>query len=374
MTEMDMGLAPKGSKNKRKSPKKQGFWKNLRNTLFPRKGDSVGEIMRKIVFLTALVVLTAAVVILVLWFVKNYGGHNDYVDENGSQTAAPAHLVELKNRTPTTQEIEQLPTGAINAEYAALYAKNNDFIGWLNIPGTNVDYPVMQTDDNDYYLHRNFDRQEVFEGTLFADYRGKITPEGMPQNTVIYGHNMLLKYQFSALQNYKKDIEFLKMSPVIEFNTLYGNAKYKIISVFLVNWLPKDGEVFRYNSTNYFKNQSEFFDFVLECMDRSLYETGIDVEYGDEFLTLSTCDMSTYMDLRLVVVARKVRPNENPNVDASGIVKKDSVKYFDGYYEIYSSFGGKDYFWHGRTWDTSLVKGLDSYLKENGLVDSPEDY
>ena len=374
MTEMDMGLAPKGSKNKRKSPKKQGFWKNLRNTLFPRKGDSVGEIMRKIVFLTALVVLTAAVVILVLWFVKNYGGHNDYVDENGSQTAAPAHLVELKNRTPTTQEIEQLPNGAINAEYAALYAKNNDFIGWLNIPGTNVDYPVMQTDDNDYYLHRNFDRQEVFEGTLFADYRGKITPEGMPQNTVIYGHNMLLKYQFSALQNYKKDIEFLKMSPVIEFNTLYGNAKYKIISVFLVNWLPKDGEVFRYNSTNYFKNQSEFFDFVLECMDRSLYETGVDVEYGDEFLTLSTCDMSTYMDLRLVVVARKVRPNENPNVDASGIVKKDSVKYFDGYYEIYSSFGGKDYFWHGRTWDTSLVKGLDSYLKENGLVDSPEDY
>lgn len=374
MTEMDMGLAPKGSKNKKKSSKKQSFWKNLRNTLFPRKGDSVGEIMRKIVFLTALVVLVCSVVILVLWFVKNYGGHNNYVDENGSQTATPAHLVELKNRTPTMQEIEQLPTGSINEKYAALYAQNNDFIGWLNIPGTNVDYPVMQTDDNDYYLHRNFDRQEVFEGTLFADYRGKITPEGMPQNTVIYGHNMLLKYQFSALQNYKKDIEFLKMSPVIEFNTLYGNAKYKIISVFLVNWLPKDGEVFRYNSTNYFNNQSEFFNFVVECMDRSLYETGVDIEYGDEFLTLSTCDKSTYMDLRLVVVARKVRENENPNVDTSKIVKKDSVKYFDGYYEIYSGFGGKDYFWHGRTWDTSVVKGLDSYLKENGLVDSPDDY
>lgn len=374
MTEMDMGLSPKGSKNKKKSSKKQSFWKNLRNTLFPRKGDSVGEIMRKIVFLTALVVLVCAVVILVLWFVKNYGGHDNHVDENGSRTATPAHLVELKNRTPTMQEIEQLPTGAINEKYAALYAQNNDFIGWLNIPGTNVDYPVMQTDDNDYYLHRNFDRQEVFEGTLFADYRGKITPEGMPQNTVIYGHNMLLKYQFSALQNYKKDIEFLKMSPVIEFNTLYGNAKYKIISVFLVNWLPKDGEVFRYNSTNYFNNQSEFFNFVVECMDRSLYETGVDIEYGDEFLTLSTCDKSTYMDLRLVVVARKVRENENPNVDTSKIVKKDSVKYFDGYYEIYSGFGGKDYFWHGRTWDTSVVKGLDSYLKENGLVDSPDDY
>lgn len=374
MTEMDMGLAPKGNKNKKKSPKKQGFWKNLRNSLFPRKGDSTAEIMRKIVFLTALVVLVCAVVILILWFTKNFGGHDNYVDENGSQTATPAHLVELKNRAPTTQEIEQLPTGAINDKFAALYAQNNDFIGWLNIPGTNVDYPVMQTDDNDFYLHRNFDKQEVFEGTLFADYRGKITSEGMPQNTVIYGHNMLLKYQFSALQNYKNDIEFLKMSPTIEFNTLYGNAKYKIISVFLVNWLPKDGEVFKYNSTNYFKNQSEFFDFVVECMDRSLYETGVDIEYGDEFLTLSTCDKSTYMDLRLVVVARKVRENENPNVDTSKIVKKDSVKYFEGYYDIYSGYGGKDYFWHGRTWDTSIVKGLDSYLKENGLVDSPDDY
>ena len=362
MTEMDMGLAPNGKKNK--SPKNKGFWKNLRNTLFPRKSDSNAEIMRKIVFLTALAVLAAAIVILILWFSKNYGGHDNYVDENGSQTATPARLVELKNRAPTTQEIEQLPSGAINEKFAALYAQNSDFVGWLNIPGTNVDYPVMQTDDNDFYLHRNFDKQEVFEGTLFADYRGKITAEGMPQNTVIYGHNMLLKYQFSALQNYKNDIEFLKMSPVIEFNTLYGNAKYKIISVFLVNWLSKDGEVFKYNSTNYFKNKSEFYDFVVECMDRSLYETGVDIEYGDEFLTLSTCDKSTYMDLRLVVVARKVRENENPNVDASKIVKKDSVKYFEGYYDIYSGFGGEDYFWHGRTWDTSLVKGLDGYLKE----------
>ena len=148
---MDMGLAPNGKKNK--SPKNKGFWKNLRNTLFPRKSDSNAEIMRKIVFLTALAVLAAAIVILILWFSKNYGGHDNYVDENGSQTATPARLVELKNRAPTTQEIEQLPSGAINEKFAALYAQNSDFVGWLNIPGTNVDYPVMQTDDNDFYLH-----------------------------------------------------------------------------------------------------------------------------------------------------------------------------------------------------------------------------
>lgn len=374
MTEMDMGLAPNGNRRRKKPDKKQGFFKMLRVSLLPQKGDGSTEVLRKIIFLAALFVLIGAVVLLIVWFAGNYGGHNNYVDSEGNVTATPAHLVELKNREPTQQEVNQLPKGSVNEKFAALYAKNNDFIGWLNISGTNIDYPVMQTTDNDYYLHRNFDRQEIFEGALFADYRGKITPEGMPQNTVIYGHNMLMRYQFSALQNYKNNIEFLKMSPVVEFNTLYGDAKYKIISVFLVNWLPEDGEVFKYNTTHYFKNQAEFFDFVLECKDRSLYDTGVDIEYGDEFLTLSTCDKSTYMDLRLVVVARKVRLNENPNVDREKITKQDSVKYFDGYYDIYSGFGGKDYFWHGRTWDTSEVKGLDAYLRENGLVDNPDDY
>lgn len=374
MTEMDMGFAPNGNRRKKKPEKKQGFFIRLRVSLLPQKGDGGAEALRKIIFLSALFVLIGAVALLIMWFVRNYGGRADYVDSNGSVTATPAHLIELKNRVPTKQEVSQLPVGTVNEEFAALYAKNSDFVGWLTVPGTNIDYPVMQTDDNDYYLHRNFDRQEIFEGALFADYRGKITADGMPQNTVIYGHNMLMRYQFSALQNYKNNIEYLKMSPVIEFNTLYGDAKYKIISVFLINWLPKDGEVFRYNSTNYFKNRSEFFDFVLECKDRSLYDTGVDIEYGDEFLTLSTCDKSTYMDLRLVVVARKVRVNENPNVDREKIVRQDSVKYFDGYYDIYSGYGGKDYFWHGRTWDTSEVKGLDAYLRENGLVDNPENY
>ncbi len=374
MTEMDMGFAPNGNRRRKKPEKKQGFFTRLRVSLLPQKGDGSTEVLRKIIFLAALFVLIGALVLLITQFARNYGGRADYVDSNGSVTATPAHLIELKNRVPTKQEVSRLPVGTVNEEFAALYAKNSDFVGWLTVPGTNIDYPVMQTDDNDYYLHRNFDRQEIFEGALFADYRGKITADGMPQNTVIYGHNMLMRYQFSALQNYKNNIEYLKMSPVIEFNTLYGDAKYKIISVFLVNWLPKDGEVFKYNSTNYFKNRSEFFNFVLECKDRSLYDTGVDIEYGDEFLTLSTCDKSTYMDLRLVVVARKVRENENPNVDREKITRQDSVKYFDGYYDIYSGYGGKDYFWHGRTWDTSEVKGLDAYLRENGLVDNPENY
>ena len=226
----------------------------------------------------------------------------------------------------------------------------------------------MQTENNDDYLHTNFQKEYAFEGTLFADYRGKIGPDEMPHNTVIYGHNMLYKFQFSALMNYKRDIDFMKLAPVVDFNTLYHNNKYKIISVFLANIEEEHGDVFDYTGTTYFTNQAEFYDFVLECEDRSYYDTGVDVEYGDEFLTLSTCDQDTYMDLRLVVVARKVRPNESPDVDTERIVKKDSVKFFDAYYEIFGQL------WKGRTWDISLVKGMDEYLRENGLEDDPADY
>lgn len=369
MAEMDMGLSPQNNKRKKGKKKKKGFWKSIVNGLLPCKGDATGEIVRKIVFLIALAVLVTAVVLIAAHYMQYARlGRNAAMGGDGNRTTTDGYVYDLKNQTPTNQQIQNLPYGTINEKYAALYNENKDFIGWLNVPGTNIDEPVVQTDNNDDYVHTNFQGQEEFSGTLFADYEGRITPDGMPHNTIIYGHNMRLKYKFSALHNYKENIEFLKVSPVIKFDTLYHNNMYKIISVFVTNISKDHGEVFEYNGKVYFKNKAEFYDFVLECEDRSLYDMGVDVEYGDEFLTLSTCDKDTGMDLRLVVVARKVRPDESPDVDPDNIVKKDSVKYFKVYEDI---FGRQ---WFGRTWDISLVKGMDEYIKENGLEDDPENY
>lgn len=372
MTEMDMGLAPKNSNNKKRKrkKKKQSLWDSIVTGLFPCKGDSSNEIIRKIVFLFALAVLVAAVMMIAAHFLQYaHLGEEAAVDSEGNTTAVNRYIVELRNQEPTTEKIDKMPQGTINETFASLYAENNDFIGWLTIPGTNIDYPVMQHPEKDYYLHRNFQKEDEFSGTLFIDHKGLITKDSMPQNTIIYGHNMLYRFQFSALSEYKKSLDFLKFSPTMEFDTLYRNSQYKIISVFLTNIYPEHGEVFEYTKKIYFKNSDEFFDFVLECEDRSMYETGVDVQYGDEFLTLSTCDASTSMDLRLVVVARRVRENESPEVDTEKFVRKDSIKYFDAYYDI---FGWN--LWQGRTWDTSVVKGLDDYIKSHGLEDDPKDY
>ena len=367
MADMDMGLAPE-KKKKKKKKKKQNLFMSIVTGLIPWKGDSTTEIFRKIIFLASLTILVVAVVAIAGHFLQYAQlGESMAVDNEGEETATNAYIVELKNQTPTQEQLEGLPEGTINEEYASLYAANNDFIGWINISGTNVDYPVMQSEDNDYYLHRDFDGNDSFAGTIFTDFEGRFSTTEMPNNTILYGHNMLYKYQFAALSNYPKDIEFLKMSPVVDFNTLYQNNKYKIFAVFKLNTVEEHGEVFNYTDYVYFKNQSEFYNYVMECMDRSMYETGVDVQYGDELLTMSTCDATTgFEDMRLVIVARKVRDNESPDVDTSKIKYKSSKKFFEAYYDVYGNT------WKGRTWDVSLVKGMEEYLRENGLWDEPE--
>lgn len=374
MAEMDMGLTPNNKNKKRKKKKKQSLGKSIVTGLFPCKGDSGSEIARKIIFLGSLCLMIVALVIIAVHFITLLKPEDapigtNVVDQNGSQVIEDGQMVVVNPNAPTKEQIEKLPEGSINEEYAAYYEANNDFVGWVTINGTNVDYPVVQGEDNEFYLHHNFNGEDEFAGTIFTDYEGEFGPGKMPNNTILYGHNMLYRYKFAALNNYNNNIQFLKDTPVIDFNTLYQDNKYKIFSVFIVNTNEEHGEVFDYTKYVYFKNSDEFYSYVLEVMDRSKYNTGVDVEYGDELLTLSTCDGSTgFEDMRLVIVARKVRENESPDVDTSKITKKDSIKYFKAYTDI---FGSK---WKGRTWDISLVKGMKEYLEENGLMDDPENY
>lgn len=398
MADMDMGLAPEKKKKKKKKKKKQNLLMSIVTGLIPWKGDSVTEIFRKVIFLFSLAILVFALVLIINHFVVTMGqdpnaAGGTVVNEDGEEVA---YIIDLKNQEATQAQIDKLPEGSINEEYAALYDANNDFAGWISIDGTNVDYPVMQSlpkdefvpcktyedygycsycegimdgteTETEFYLHHDFDRNYLFAGNIFADYEGIFGPNQMPNNTILYGHNMLYKYQFSALTNYRNDIQALKNFPVIDFNTLYQDNQYKIFAVFLTNVTEDLGEVFDYYNYVSFDNSDEFYHYILECMDRSMYETGVDIEYGDELLTLSTCDESLFKDgVRLVVVARKVRENESPEVDTDKIVRKSSRKYFEAYDTAYGSK------WDGRTWDTSLVAGMDEYLEKHGLQDEAE--
>lgn len=183
-------------------------------------------------------------------------------------------------------------------KYGALYEQNNDFVGWIYIDGTNINYPVMQTPDNpDYYLKHSFENTWSDYGVPYLDEACVI---GQSNNLVIYGHHMSNGSMFCDLELYS-DPAFCMDHPVIRFDTLSSFGEYEVIAVFRYN---TNQETFRYDrEVN--MDETRFSWFMEQVHARELFSTGKDASFGDQMLTLSTCEY-TYKNGRLVVVARKV--------------------------------------------------------------------
>ena len=183
-------------------------------------------------------------------------------------------------------------------KYGALYEQNNDFVGWIQIDGTNINYPVMQTPDNpDYYLKHSFEKTWSDYGVPYLDEACVI---GQSNNLVIYGHHMSNGSMFCDLELYS-DPAFCMEHPVIRFDTLSSFGEYEVIAVFRYN---TNQETFRYDrEVN--MDETRFSWFMEQVHARELFSTGKDASFGDQLLTLSTCEY-TYKNGRLVVVARKV--------------------------------------------------------------------
>lgn len=192
----------------------------------------------------------------------------------------------------------------ILSKFTALYEENNDFAGWLSIAGTKINYPVMQREDgNDYYLDKNFNRQEDKNGLLILDYRSDVLESG--KNIIIYGHNMRTGVMFGTLDNYK-DRDFGMEHQIIRFDSLYEEGTYRVVAVMLSAVAYEDEEVFRYYDAIDISTQESFEEFRQNIESNALYTTGEMFEYGDTCLILSTCDYYTE-DGRFVVIAKKIR-------------------------------------------------------------------
>lgn len=186
-------------------------------------------------------------------------------------------------------------------EYAAVFVKNTDMIGWMTVPGTKINYPVMQTPDNkDYYLYRDFYKKSSTAGCLYV--REECDVNKPSDNLTIYGHKKNDGTMFAALHNYKKE-SYWEENRYITFDSLTEHRTYEVMSVFITT--ASVGEGFDYHLFVDAYTEKQFDDFVDTCQELSLYDTGVDAQYGDKFITLSTCDFSR-TNGRLVVVAKRV--------------------------------------------------------------------
>ncbi|MDE6990418.1 MAG: class B sortase [Lachnospiraceae bacterium] len=197
---------------------------------------------------------------------------------------------------------DTVETPDILPEYTLVHQKNQRLIGWVKIDDTIVDYPVMQTVNNEYYLDHNFNQEEDRNGCIFMDYQCDVI-RGC-DNIILYGHHMKSGKMFGTLNKYSKE-SYYEEHPVIQFDTIYEKGTYQVMYVFRSKVYSEEDVTFKYYQFINAASEKEFNSAMNEMAALSLYDTGVTASYGDQLLTLSTCDYQENKG-RFVVVAKKI--------------------------------------------------------------------
>lgn len=238
--------------------------------------------MKKIICIILLLALSVVFAVSAYLYISEYLQDKKQLDE-------------LKSIAQTVEDSEQ------NADhkYTELYAQNSDFMGWLRIDDTGIDYPVMQSkDDPDFYLKHNFSKEYSRFGIPYMQENCGFSSD----NIIIYGHNIKSKSMFNELTEYK-DKAFYTAHKYITFDTLDEHRTYEVIAAFkTVAYSDRGFQYYDFVNAN---TEEEFNAYVEKCKALSFYDTGVAAEYGDKLITLSTCEYSQ-KNGRFVVVAKQI--------------------------------------------------------------------
>ena len=209
---------------------------------------------------------------IVNWFIDN---------ENNKKLLNSIH-----DQVSVTQEevtVDNKKIKKYHYDLSKLLSQNSDTVGWVSVSNTNIDYPVVQATDNDYYLNHSFDRTQNTAGWVFADYRSNCSHLGY--NTVIYGHNRKDQSMFGSLQTVLKEDWYADEDNLyIHFSTLNEDHVYRIFSTFICN----DEHVSAYTQTD-FSNEQEFNNYIQKLAGCSSRDYGTDISETKQIITLYTC-------------------------------------------------------------------------------------
>ncbi len=187
-----------------------------------------------------------------------------------------------------------------SVDYPGLREINDEIVGWIRVPDTTINYPIMQTGDNEYYLTHTFERNTNIAGSIYLDYRS--AADFSDRNTIIYGHHIKNGKMFADLRHYT-DEGFYREHPIIYLNTPEeGNVEYEIFSFYLTgNYRDTYGDTYTYQ----FADDKAYQEYLDMAVSQSQYDTGVDVSTDDSIITLSTCTNRTD-DERYIVHAKKI--------------------------------------------------------------------
>ncbi|MBR6701918.1 MAG: class B sortase [Clostridia bacterium] len=289
------------------------------------KNPKVAEIIRKTVLAISIIVIIISSAYLAKTYIYEPMMFKKHQSEIQNIVSEPVNDVS----ETIAQNDSKYPVGML-AKYKKLYDINKDLRGWVSIPGLEINLPIAQAKDNDFYLHRNIYQKRTQYGVPFFDYRIEDF-KNLPKNTVVYGHNM--HYDdliFGKLENYR-DIRGFKEAPTIECNTIYGDYTWLVYAAFITNSTASqdNGYMFTYNWIDL--SDSKFMEFINEVDKRKMFTSPVDIQPSDKILTLSTCCYD-FDGARLVVIARLKRDGESVSIDTSQAYNNDNPKYPQAWY------------------------------------------
>lgn len=336
--------------------KKTVFFKAFFRRLLPVRSDSKKENIRKIIVLTALIVFILTAVILTANYIiaaVDKAGNNKLRNYYNTSAASGDELVKrFYKENPDALR-----------DFSKLLEINSDTIGWIKVGKTGIDYPVFKGEDNSFYLTHNYKKSYSRFGSVFADYRTKINKNNTSDITILYAHNMESTGEYfeklTKFSPWETKLDYYKKTPVVDYDTLFEKSKWKIFGAVYCTIDSNYGETFDYLNKLDFDDESDFYEYMSDVMDRSMFYTDVDIEYGDKILILSTCyfPIDRQVNGRFLVYARKIRENESESVDTDKAVINPSPMLFDYYYQTQ---GGR---WEGSSWEHSKLVGYDEWLK-----------
>ncbi len=286
---------------------------------------------KKLVTIIASVILAVSLAILAVYFIKRAQNRAEIEKQRELHNSAPTVITQTTTTAPpeteTTVSETEPPPLVVLASMESFVEENPDTAGWITVPNTNIDNVVVQTDNNDYYLDKDFYGNRNIAGQIYVDYRCIINDydDKQTDNVVVYGHNQADMSMFGTLKKYKikkentKNFDFYLQNPTFSFSSLYEEYTYKIIALFVIEVEPyqtRDGVIFDYHNYVNFAGERSFEKFKENIMERTAVNTGVDFNEDDKFMTLSTCS-NEFEPSRFVVIGRRVRDGESPEVDTS---------------------------------------------------------
>ena len=251
----------------------------------------------------AIIVIIACSVYIFNWYMENKRNAN-MLKELTDSSIISTNTIEIPvdstdNQTDEPQNQEEKKTIQIQTyelDFEKLLSINQSTVGWISVPNTTINYPVVQTSNNDFYLTHSFDNSKNSAGWIFADYRNKL--DGTDKNIIIYGHNRMDSSMFATLKNTQKSNWYNNQNnKYITITTPTGTIVYETFSVYTI---PMEN----YYLATQFANDESYLEFLNTLKGRSIHDFGVSLNPSDKILTLSTCDSTGKS--RIILHAKRI--------------------------------------------------------------------